>query len=223
LPDGRVAYEGSFVYGKSEEQIRQEEEKERKEAAEQAARERKEKTMKFTGLLFQFGIMLCFLLIFFINNGFFRHEEELFTLFECSSLVVSFVFGIISRIFRRRAKPKIPWGVFFILLMYAVFTVAGGVFVAHWNIVGSIISVLIPAAGMVYIIHKGIDDQWGAWKHIGILVSYIAIVGILGGIVNCSTNNNEISGNFSMLAFCLSAVLAYPGMIIICKVEKWLD
>jgi len=199
-------------------------EREKKEANEreairraQEARERKDKNIKHTGLLLQFGIMLA---SFFVLIGFGIIEEE--EIVVGASFLISLAFGIISLIFRRGAesKIKIPWGIVFLLLTFAVFTVTAGVF-RGWNIVGSIISVLIPAVALIIIISNGIDNGWGIWGYILAFVVYAAAAGILGGIFKCSsTNYVGDEGNYSMLNFLLSTIVSIPGMIMIIKAEE---
>jgi hypothetical protein len=183
------------------EQKRQEEARERKKVAEQQARESRIKNKRLAGLALQFVIILAWFLFgnrilfpIFFRGGFFIPSAV-------SSLILGIILGIISLIFRKDAKPKIPWGVVFLIISW----------ISGARTLEGIITILILSAFIFLILFIGIKNYWGKWGYIGAIALYSAVVGIAGSILLPST-----------LAFGFSAVFAFPGMIMISKVERWL-
>jgi len=192
----------------------QEQQKQKAREREYAQKERKEKKKKLTGLLLQLGIMLAFLCV----PIYFGLNFKI--IIFC---IISLAFGFISLIFRRNVKPRFPWGVGFLIFAYAVTTVTGSVWKGY-SMAGSIISVLIPAAVLIYIFRRGMSNWWSIGEYIKSIIIFIIVGGILSAIVGCCTQSMGGSfnntGNYSMFFFILSLIPAFPGMIMISKVES---
>jgi hypothetical protein len=197
--------------------------------------ERKEKLKKRIGLLLQFIVILAYLCRFFIKQMYMTMFDNIFTEIILIPFIISFALGFISLIFRKHinaSSKKIPWGGAFLILAYVVIIVsiiliiAKGMIPVHGILDkaslkviagspgGSIIQTLIPAIVFTYFLRLGIVDYWGIFEYIVFIVIFV-IAGVVLNIILYF-----VSGNGFMIYFVLFIIPAFPGMIMISKVEN---
>jgi len=178
-------------------------------------REKKEKLKKSTGLLIQFGILFVYLFLLWgtrlIYHRFYSIRESI--LIIIFPAVLSLVFGIISRLFLKDAKPKLglPWGTVFLLFGLAATTVTGSV----WDgggIVRSIISVILALISIFSVPYIWAESE-GIFSSIGKTLGVVVATAIVGGIIGGASNNN------SLFIFIGLVIPAIPGIIIMHKTE----
>jgi len=192
-------------------------------------RELKEKKRNLTGLLIQLGITLVFpcvlLLLFYVLEKVFKLSFEnininsglIVIILLAFYLIISFVSGFISLIFRRDNGSVFPWGAGFIILGLAVLCVVGSVTDTseyRGGLIGSIISALIPAVALICIFKVGFNNAFSIGKYIKPIIIFIIAGFIMGTILAA----NHI--DMSMFIFILGIIPALPGMIMISKVES---
>jgi len=227
-PDGKVE-EGYWKDGKGERERQEQARIAAREAAEAEARkkaeaeaERKEKLKKHKGLLIQFGILFVYLYLLWgtrlIYSRFYSIRESIMRshsirepiLIIIFSAVLSLMFGIISRLFLKDTKPKLPWGTVFLIFGLAATTVTGN-FWDGGGIVGSVISVILALIPIYLEYFFWVEYNIG--RAIGFTLIVVVATAIGGTIIG------GVSQNFSLLIFIGLVIPAIPGIIIMHKTE----
>ena len=170
-----------------------------KAEAEQKLKERKRKKTANLGFVFQFGLMLAFLALFWGTNA----VDKLYDIDDILTGVIiycaiSLVFGCISLIFRRKAEAY--WGILCIALIFAMSSIT---FSIEWNgngIIKTIILFLIMMVPAIVLIFR---------KSIGAKIFWGIVFLVLSFFVT------GINQNMVMMYFLLQMILAIPGIVMV--------
>lgn len=164
----------------------QAEERERKRI--EAEREKKRKTLANCGLFLQLGLMIAFFYVIFGTDVIF-HLMESMTLSLLVFGAISWAFGVISLLFRRKAGSV--WGVLIFLLLDVVFCITMSVLEGSGfsTVITACILIAIPASPGFFILHKT-EHQDKSTRNTIIAASIIGVI-IIGGLIVWSLINNQ--------------------------------